>query len=791
MVTRMKPLDLKLLRDLRSIKGQVLSVALVMACGLAMMILSRSLIRSLSAARSDYYAQNRMASVFAELRRAPKSLLEQIALLPGVTAMEARTKGPLLLDLPGVAEPADGVVLSLPEEHESRLLRLSLRKGRMPAPGNRGEVLVSEAFATARNLHPGDTLQATLRGKRLRLNITGIALSPEFVFEARPGETLPDPNRFGIFWMRERELAVALDMEGAFNNLVLTHGGGVAQSAVEAGLDRLLAPYGGLGAYGLREHPSASRLEDELRILGALAVAFPAAFLSVAAFMSSAVMTRLVRLQREQIAQLKAFGYTPREVGAHYAKFALVMVALGALLGTSGGLFLGSKFVSLYHRFFKFPELLFRPDWPAVALAFSVSSAAALLGVLGAVRQAMRLAPAQAMHPEAPASYEISLAEKVGLQKLLPLPARIALRNLQRKPMQAVFTALGLSLAAAIPILPGAMRDGVNHLLNFEWDVAQRQHASLGLKEAGSSAALRALASLPGVRKCEPFRAVAVRIRFGNSQRRLSLTGLSKEHSLSRPLDSAGNPVGVPPSGISISAKLAEALGVRPGDAVELEVLEGRRPVRTVRVQALVTDYAGLNAYMEHTQLHALLQEGESLSGAHLLVDSRDWNRLFEQVKVTPAIAALRLKEATRASFNKTTAESIRLLQTLYFSFSVIVAFGDVYNSARIALSERSRDLATLRVLGFTHGEVAAILLGELALLTALSLPVGMALGSALARFILAKVSTESVRLPLILSTHNFSTAAVIVLTSTGASFAAVARRIRQLDLLSVLKAAD
>ena len=784
-------LNRKLFRDLGAIKGQVLAVGLVMACGLAMMILSRSLIFSLITCRDQYYQTNRMAHVFADLRRAPKSTVNRIRSLAAVTEVETRVKGAVLLDLPGVIEPSDGLILSLPDDREPRLMQPYLRVGRLPMSGRRGEVLVSEAFASARNLRPGDTLSATIRGKRETLLITGIGLSPEFVFEARAGETLPDPQRFGIFWMPESELATALELDGAFNNVCVSIGPHDNLPEVERLLDAVLAPYGGLGAFGLAEHPSARRLTDELQVLAALAVVFPIAFLSVAAFMSSAVLTRLVRMQREQIAQLKAFGYSTLEVGLHYAKFALCMVALGGILGTVGGLLLGSRFVHLYHRFFKFPHLDFLADWNAVGIAFLVSAIGAFVGAIGAVLHAMRLPPAQAMRPEPPASFRPSLAERLGLQRRISLPVRIALRNLERKPWQAAFTTLGLALASGIPILPSAMRDGVDHLLSFEWDVAQRQNASVSLRETGSSQSRADLARIPGVLKSEPFRTVPVRIRLGNASRRLALTGLTTEGTLSRPLDSSGKPVSMPPSGLAVSAKLAELLQARPGDLLQVEVLDGKRPSFEVPLHSLITDYAGLSAYMNEFELQRLLKEGRSLSGTHFSIDPARWEAFFEKVKNTPAISTLRLKEATRQSFRKTTAESINLLQLLYFSFAVVVSFGVVYNSARISLSERTRDLATLRVLGFTGGEVALILLGELLVLTLLALPTGMLLGSGMTAVIIGSVNTESVRLPLVLTPETFTTAGIIVLTSTGLSFALIYRRIRELDLLAVLKAAE
>ena len=325
----MHPLNRKLLRDLGKMKGQTLAVGLVMACGLAMMIMARSLIFSLESTRDEYYERYHFADVFADLKRAPNDVRAQLTEIGGAASIETRVTGKVTLDLPGLAEPADGMALSLPDDRPQQLNLLFLRSGRTPQSGSRGEVVVSEAFAQAHGFQPGNTIPAIIRGQRQVLTVVGTALSPEYVFEARPGETLPDNRRFGVFWMNERELSTALDLHGAFNNVLVDVAPGQDIAPVIADLDRILAPYGALGAYGRKDHPSAVRLSDELRILHGFAFAFPGAFLSIAAFMSSAVLTRLVRLQREQIAQLKAFGYSSREVGIHYLKFALVIVSVG------------------------------------------------------------------------------------------------------------------------------------------------------------------------------------------------------------------------------------------------------------------------------------------------------------------------------------------------------------------------------------------------------------------------------------------------------------------------------
>ncbi|MHA3773969.1 ABC transporter permease [Verrucomicrobiota bacterium sgz303538] len=787
----MHPLNLKLFRDISKMVGQMVAVALVMACGLAMMIMARSLIYSLESTRDAYYERYRFADVFADLKRAPNDVRAQLARIEGVAAVETRVSGSLILDLEGMMEPADGVILSLPEDRPKLLNQLFLRTGRLPEIGSRGEVVVGEAFAEAHSFQPGNKIAAILRGQRQTLTIVGIALSPEYVFEARAGQTLPDNKRFGVFWMNERELAPALDLDGAFNNVLIDVAPGGSIEPVMAELDRILAPYGALGAYGRKDHPSAVRLSDELRVLRGLSFAFPAAFLSIAAFMSSAVLTRLVRLQREQIAQLKAFGYTSREVGIHYIKFALVFVTLGTIIGTGFGFWLGKNIVHVYHRFFRFPSLPFRPDTSAIGVALSISFGAAFLGVIGAVRQAVKLPPAEAMRPEPPAEFKPSIVERVGLHRFVGTTLRMALRNIERRPWQAVFTALGLALATGIPIIPGAMRDGIDYLLSFQWDVAQRQDVTVGLIEPGSASAFSDLQHLPGVMLAEPFRSVPARLRFGHHSRKLAVSGLTRDALLNRLLDENTRVIPLPSDGLLVSAKLAELLGAKPGDRIRLEVEEGERPVLEVVLQGTITDYAGVAAYMEIDSLRRLMREGATVSGAHLSIDENHWQDFLLKVKETPRIASMMIKEAVRGSFKKTTAETISMLQTLYFSFSIVVAFGVVYNSARIALSERSRDLATLRVIGFTHGEVAAILISELLMLTLIAIPIGLALGSGIASAIIHSVNTETVRLPLILSSRSYATAVLIVVVSAAFSFTVVSRRIRDLDLLSVLKARE
>jgi putative ABC transport system permease protein len=787
----MNNLDRKLLRDLRALKSQALAVAVVMACGLAMMIMTRSLIVSLESAREGYYERHRFAEVFASLKRAPKSVAERIATLPGVAAVQPSVAMQVTLDLPSMDEPAVGLINSLPDRGEPTLNRLYLRTGRLLAPGARNEALVGEAFAEVHGLKPGDTVSAILNGRKIPLRIAGIVLAPQFVFEAPPGAALPDNRTFGVFWMREEELAEAYSLEGAFNTLAVSLAPGGSESAVIAAIDRVLEPYGGLGAYGRADHPSDVRVDDEIRVLQGLSFGFPLVFLSVAAFMTNAVMSRQITLQREQIAILKAFGFTNRQIGIHFIKFALVIVAIGTISGAICGYLLGQKLVGMYHLFFRFPDLTFILATGALVAAGGASALAALVGVAGAVRRIAALSPAEAMRPEPPASFRPAFFERIGVARGFSVTFRMSLRNIERKPVQAALTCAALALATGILVIPNSLRDGISHILDFQWDLSQRQTVTVSLVEPNSPRALADLRALPGVITAEPYRGAPVELQAGNRTRRLGLSGIPAGAQLSRVIDGSGRQITLPKNGVVLSRTLAETLGLQPGDTVRLRILTGERPTRDVLLVGVAEDFAGIAAYMDMDALNRLLQEGDRITGARITVAEGRWREFLTAIKNTPRAAGVVIKDAMRSSFRKTTAESIGLLQTIYLGFATAVAFGIVYNSARISLSERARELATLRVFGFSRGEVGSVLVGELVILTLVAIPFGLVAGSFMAKVIISTVNTETVRLPLILTASNYAFAVLVVTLATSASALLACRRLNQLDLVGVLKARD
>lgn len=784
-------LDRKLLRDLKRLKGQAIAVAVVMACGLAMMITTRSLIASLEGARGDYYESYRFADVFGAVKRAPNHMRERLAALPGVAGAQVDIAGQVTLDLPGVAEPASGLVRSLPDFGEPELNRLFLRRGRWLSPGAHRELLVGEAFAEANHLNPGDSLTLIMNGRRQDFRIAGIVLSPEYVFESRPGVALPDSRNYGIFWMTYKEVATAWDLYGAFNHFALKLAPGADPAPVIAAADQLLKPYGGLGAYGRRDHPSHIRVSDEIRTLTILSFGFPTIFLSVAAFMTNAVLSRLLALQREQIAILKAFGFSNGAIAAHYLKFAAAIGLGGTLLGGLLGQVQGRWMLGLYSPLYRFPDLAFRLDYVAMTVAFAVGVLAVLAGVLGSVRKAARLPPAEAMRPEPPASYRPSFIERPPFAQWFSHPFRIAVRNLERRPMQAFFTIAGLALATALLVLPNTLKSGIADILDNQWDVVQRQDINLGLAEPSAARIGHELERLPGVIHVEPARAFAARIHFRGANRQIGVRSLEAGATHSRAIDRAGREVVPPPDGIVVSAKLAEVLGAQVGDELVVEVLEGRRQVAPVRLAGLAMDFSGIAAYMDRTSINRFLGEGDIITGASLTIDMSRRAEFLHALKGIPRISWISVKDSLRESFRTTTARMMGMLTTLYLSMAVVVAFGVIYNNARISLAERARELATLRVIGLTQREVGSVIVIELTLLALSAVPFGLLLGTGISAVIISSVNTETVRLPLVLTSYTYTFAVLVVLTASALSALLVLRKLRQLDLIGALKAPE
>lgn len=787
----MRTLDRKLLRDLRRMWALALAIALVMASGAATFVLASGAYRSLDETRRTYYERYRFGEVFAEIKRAPKALGDQIRTIDGVSAAELRISHLALLDIAGLSDPATGQVISIPEQTAGQLNRLHLRSGRLPEFDRSDEVVVNESFAKAHRLRIGATLKALLNGKQRTLKIVGIALSPEFIYAIGPGDLLPDDRRFAVLWMSERTLAGLFDLDGAFNAVSLRLLRDVRPERVIDALDAILARYGGTGAYSRKDQFSHAFLDAELKQLDALRRVMPPIFLLVSAFLINMILTRMITLEREQIGLLKAVGYGPLAIAMHYIKFVLAIALIGIAIGFVAGAWLGQGMTRLYAEFFQFPFLIFRNDADTYAIAGIVSAAAAVAGALRTVTGILRLAPAVAMQPPAPPRYNRGLTAHIHTRLPLSQMTIMSLRHMARWPMRSAFTALGISLGLALLVTALLSFDSVERMIDVAFFKTERQHATVHFNEAQHIRALESVTRLAGVMRAEPLRTAVVRLRHEHHARKLTIIGKPADMDLSRVLDASLRAVSLPPHGIVVDERVAELLAIKRGDTVEVEVLEGKRGHRRVVVSDVITSYLGLSAYMDIDALHDLLDDGPRVTGVHISYDPLQEPALFAAIKSTPAIGSIALQQRAVSRFRETIEKNINYMVTVYVALAVIIAFGVVYNSARIQLSEHAREIASLRVLGFTRGEVSRVLVTELVLVLLVAVPLGWILGYAFGWMLIQSFSSDLYRAPFTIERATYAKASLVVIAAAAASVLIVRRRVNRLDLISVLKTRD
>lgn len=784
----MRVLDRKLARDLARMWSQTLAIALVMACGVATLILSLGASRALEETRTAFYDRYRFADVFAAATRAPDALRAAILSIDGVSGVELRIVRPALLDMPGMAEPATGVAVSLPAAGEPAVNRLYLREGRLPAAGRGAEVAVTEKFAQAHRLKPGSSFRALMDGRKRTLTVTGIVLSPEYIYAIAPGDIVPDPRRYGVFFMPRPAMAGIYDMQGAFNDVVLRIRRGAAAQAIVERLDTLIEPYGGRGAHLRKDQLSNAFLDNELTQLRGMAFIIPPIFLFVSAFLVNMILTRMISLEREQIGLLKAIGYGAIEIAWHYAKLVVVISAAGTLIGFAAGNWLGYGMTKLYSEFFSFPFLIFPQNPDLYAISAGVTVAAALGGSARAIFSVVSLPAAIAMQAPAPTRYRSLLSSGSLAFRVFSQLTVMALRHLVRWPLRTAMTTFGMAMSVALLVTAMFSFDSVDFMIDTVFSRAERQDATITLSEQASPRALQAAARLPGVMRAEPVRAAAVVLRNGYRERRLAISGMPDTPRLSRILDIELRPVTPPPHGLLVSERVAHVLDLKIGDRPEVELLEyGRRIVR-VPVTGIVQSYVGLAVYMDRGALDRLVGDGPRISAIQVSVDGAAWPELFSNVKTTPAIAALALKNVSRAKFRETVGQNIAIMMTVYVGLASVITFGVAYNSARIQFSERARELASLRVLGFTRWEVSSVLLIELFAIVLMAQPLGWAVGYLFAAVVTEGLASDLFRIPFIINPETFAIASLVVMTVAALTVFVVRRRVDRLDMVRVLK---
>ncbi len=784
----MRTINRKLLRDILSLKGQSAAIAVVIGSGVMVLILFAGNLDAVRESRDRFYQSHNFAHVFCEITRAPEAIAERLRQIPGVNLVETRVQAPIRLAVEGFDDPVRGLVLSIPDGHQPVLNRLHLREGSIPEPDSDDRVIISEPFAEAHGLRSGDRLEGIIKGRMETLAISGIGLSPEFVYQVGPADIMPDYERYAIVWMNRRALESAFGMEGAFNSVTLTLQSGVDERTVIEAVDSILGPYGGVGSYGRSDQMSHRFIEDEINQLRVMTFVLPTIFLGVSAFLLSVLIGRIVRTQRQQIAVLKAFGYRNAEIARHYFMLTGLIVGIGSLLGVAFGTWTSRSLAELYAEYFRFPDMIVGLQPRIILLAVAVAFGAGILGAGRAVADAVKQAPAEAMRPPAPKRFRKGWFERSFIGGLLDEPGRIIVRNISRHRLKASFTVLGIALSGSLLVLGSYQFGSVTYMLDIQYRLVQKMDLHLSFNEQTSHKARAELAALPGIHYVEPYRSVPVRFSNKGREYRTAILGLDGTPKLRTVLDADYRPTSLPPEGLLMTDYLAEYLDLRPGDSPFVEIMEGHRRVLNIPLAGTVKEPIGIGAYMDRRALNLVMREGPAISGAWILSDPARQAELFQRLWEMPSIAGIGLISKSDASVREYIEDTVLVFMVVLLIMAGSIVFAIAYNTVRIAFAERERELATLRVMGYKIGEVSWILIGEIVLLTVLAIPLGWVLGVGFAFLLNQAISTDLFRLPFVVTPSVFSISACGVLLASVLSLLFIVRRLRRLDMVAALK---
>ncbi len=788
----MHALNRKLVRDLWGRKASLVSLLMIMAIGVGAYVGTASVWRDLDGARLDYYRNQRLAHFVVDLKRLPQWAVAESATLPNLSELHGRVRQAVLMEIPGIERPIPGAAISLPERRRPLLNDIRLRTGSWFSGVNEREIILDHAFAESHGLHPGDRIKALLLDRQHDLLVVGTAQSPEFVYLIPPdGGFAPDPARYGVLYASEDFLRHSGDLQGAWNQLVgtLRDTSPTAVANTLALLAGRLDPFGVTLTTSMRDDPSVRYLEDELAGLEVQSRVMPALFLGVAALVLNVLLGRLVAQQRTVIGTLRALGYPASAVTRHYLAYGLVVGLAGGLAGLAMGWWMQGEMVAMYHGFFALPGLAPRLHLDVALLGLLISVLFALAGTWKGVRGAARLAPADAMRPPPPERGGRVLPERIpALWVHVPFRGRMVLRSIFRNPFRSLVSVLAAAVSTALVFTALSMVDSLDYLMRYEFQRVAHQDFTVALREPDAVWAEAEVARLPNVARTEPQLSVISDLSRGAYRKRVGVMGLPRGNRLYTPLGGDGAPLVMPDAGLVLTRKLAEILHAKPGDTLWLRPLIGQRVAVDAVVAGVTDSFFGLSAYADIRYLSRLLGEAQAANtvlGA--LQPGASPDALLDELKRRPTVVGIGERLRAFTLMEETFGETMGAMIGVMVLFSGTIAFGSVLNAALVSLSERQREVATLRTLGYRAGQVAQLFAGESLLLNGTGLLAGLAAGAGLAHLLSIAYSTELYRFPAVILPSTLSYSAILVALFVIAAQLTLFRLIRRLDWLAVL----
>ncbi len=786
----------KMIRDIWNNKGSYLACLVLVIIGLLIFTSFSIASENLALSQEDFYREQNFAHGFAELVSMPYQDLERLRDIEGIDQVSGRVKRQVRVTRP---EGEIGVYLELVSmdlTDPERVSNAMLLEGTELRPGEY-EIWVDNQFFDTYQLEQGYQMEIVAGGRARELTIEGVAMSPEFTYPLRTeGELYPNPEQYGIaFISRDTMWNLFPDLHGRLNNVVFTLEPGADFEDVRNRLEPELEPYGLVNLYPREDQTSHLILSEEVAQLERMSTALPMMFLLVAALIIYNMLKRLVEQQRVQIGIMKAFGYSNREVILHYIAYALTVGFVGGLLGGLAGIYMANPLTWLLLEFFHVPETYEGFSLYYLVLGLGISLAIFLLAGYQGCKYALKLKPAEAMRPPAPVSGKKTLLERIRFfPEMLTIQGKMAVRNLARNRGRTAFVFMGMTLSCAVVIVTWSLNDIIDKLVFYQYEEVEVHDARVVLTgPIPEKLAIRELAGNEEVTIVEPLVEVPAKLSHAWREENVLVLGLPEDSNLYMIRDAEGRRIRLPERGLILSERLADKLQVTSGSTLELEspyLRKGSDPV-LVEVSQTIPQYMGMNAYMEKSALQDLLGQGSFATSLMLTIDDSSYINniasLRDRYLESDLVAAVdgieeRVKEARELM------ETFGVAIYIYVLFGVVIAFAIIYSSSFIILSERNRELASMKVLGMTSQEVFSVITFEQWFISIFAILAGVPLAQLMMISFANELSTDLYTIPADLSQEAFLMGVLITAASIWIAQRFALRKVKKLDLVEVLK---
>ncbi len=786
----------KLLNFIKHNKGQYAAATAVVVVGIMVYISLQTTYYNLSQSQSKFYRENNFADYYFQVVKAPEAVTKQISSIPGVK----RVTGRIQKDVPIFKTNQDRatarlVSYTLPMDDE--LNRITLEKGRSFAASQSGssvEAVVDPKFGPANGISWGDTITVVVDGKERFVNIVGSANSPEFIYPMKDAaDILPDPAKFGIFMLENRQAQQLLDMDGQINQVLIEFLPGSDQTRIVESVEDILKPYGMLTSYPRKYQLSHAVLQAKLDGIGSVALYIPAIFLLMAAVIQFIILRRMVKTQRTQIGVMKALGYNNSQIMMHYTLYALAVSSVGAVLGIALGNLMAGGISDLFSFYFNLPGGLKSFDLGTIINALTLSVGIGMVAGLTGSRGVLYIQPAEAMRPEPPRSSSRSWLEKwPALWGAFSPGWKMTLRNIGRNRGRFTVTVVGVMFAVSLLIIAFFYNDAVDYMMKKYFYQGETYDITVRFNSVVSEDELINISRLDGVRCVEAFMEVPVKIHFRGKGEDEILLAYPENMNMKKLQGENGQLIRVPGEGIIINQRTADKLGIIVGDQVEVETLMTTGPIHieTAYIAGVTQQLFGGGSYINLDQANRILGERHAATGAMIDVQADKIDEIQNQLDGMLGIASVLSRQKEIQIFQEEMSAVTGAMSIIIF-FAVVLGFAIIYNASVINFSERRRELTTLRVMGFTLHEISALMLKENILLMVGGIILGLPFGKLMVKSYVESAATEQFTLPVIIypATYLFSAIGGIIFVMVAHYFAV--RGIRELDLVATMKNTD